>query len=572
MKYVLRGSNNPNLVERIFENRRVDIEQRKTFLNPSATSIQNPRVYDNMEKAVNLYLSHVKNGSHILVVVDTDCDGYCSNSAFINYTREVMGHDNITYLMHEDKRHGLTEEIMNQILEIRPDLVVLIDAGSNDYKQHEKLFMSEIPLIILDHHECEGYSQYALVVNNQLSANGNKTLSGGGMVMKFMELADELTGKCGAEDYMDLVAVSLVADSMLMTEEETRYYVLEGLDNIENPMLLALTQTMTNRNFSSVSYDIAPSLNSIIRVGEMEDKIGLFDALICNDRTETIKLRGQGEVELPLAEYVVKMATRLKGKQTRLIKKVLEDENTTIITENLPITFMIYEDEDAMSLTGLIASRLVERYNKPAIVMKQKDGLYYHGSARSTSTLNNFRDVLIATNKFDFCQGHQGAFGCKIKNKEFSDLLTSLLHTTLNTGDECYVVDKAYTDGRVSAMDIISVDELKDYWCRGFEKPLFYIRLNNVNPSEVTTMGASNNTVKINKDYISYIKFKCTEEDLTEFLQGGTYDIEIIGTFNVNEWNGRSFPQVFIEDYKITKRTEEFEIDWDSFNAFGAVA
>ena len=121
-------------------------------------------------------------------------------------------------------------------------------------------------------------------------------------------------------------------------------------------------------------------------------------------------------------------------------------------------------------------------------------------------------------------------------------------------------------------MDIISVDELKDYWCRGFEKPLFYIKLNNVVPSEVTTMGATNNTVKINKDYISYIKFKCAEDDLNEFLQGGTYDIEIIGTFNVNEWNGRTFPQVFIEDYRIIKRTEEFEIDWDSFNAFGTVA
>ena len=461
---------------------------------------------------------------------------------------------------------------MEQLLQIRPDLVILIDAGSNDYKQHEKLFINEIPVIVLDHHECEGYSQYALVVNNQLSKEGNKTLSGGGMVMKFLELVDEITGNYGAEDYMDLVAVSLVADSMLMTEEETRYYVLEGLDNIENPMLLALTQTMTNRNFGSISYDIAPSLNSIIRVGEMEDKIGLFDALICKDRTETIKLRGQGEVELPLAEYVTKMATRLKGKQTRLIKKVLEDESTTIITDNLPITFMIYEDEDAMSLTGLIASRLVERYNKPAIVMKQKDGAFYHGSARSTATLNNFRDVLMATNKFDFCQGHQGAFGCKIKNKEFKELLNSLLHRSLNNGYDCYIVDKAYTDGRVSAMDIISVDELKDYWCRGFEKPLFYIKLNNVVPSEVTTMGATNNTVKINKDYISYIKFKCTEDDLNEFLQGGTYDIEIIGTFNVNEWNGRTFPQVFIEDYRIIKRTEEFEIDWDSFNAFGTVA
>ncbi|MFR2314877.1 DHH family phosphoesterase [Terrisporobacter sp.] len=569
MKYKLKGSQNPDIIQRIFENRNINAEQRHKFLKPVLENIQNPRIYKNMESAVRLYLAHVKNGSKILVVVDSDCDGYCSNAAFVNYTKEVLNHNNIVYIMHEDKRHGFTRSIMEQILEIRPDLVVMIDAGSNDYEEHEILYNTEIPVIILDHHECEKESKYALVVNNQLCEDGNKTLSGGGMVMKFMELVDQLTGKNAAEKYMDLVAVSLVADSMLMTEEETRYYVLEGLNNIKNPMLKVFAEEITDKNFNSISYNIAPSINSIIRVGDMEHKVNLFDALLGSNRTEMIKLRGQGEVEMSLVDYIIKIASRLKSKQNRIIKRVLEDENTTIITDNLPITFMFHNDEEALSLSGLIASKVAEMYDKPALVLRKKDDSFYHGSARSIDSIPNFKDILENTSKFDFCQGHQGAFGVKIFINKFNELLMDLTNTKFKTEETIYEVDAAYVDGVVSAMDIIAVDELKNHWCRGFEKPLFYIKLSDISSREVVTMGAAGNSVKIHKNYISFVKFKCSEEELDELLKHKNFDMEIIGTFNLNEWNGRTMPQVIIEDFKVTKRTNELELDWDDFNAFG---
>ena len=82
-------------------------------------------------------------------------------------------------------------------------------------------------------------------------------------------------------------------------------------------------------------------------------------------------------------------------------------------------------------------------------------------------------------------------------------------------------------------------------------------------------MGATGNTIKITHDYISYIKFKCTKNDLDVLLKEGNKDIEIIGTFNVNEWNGRTFPQVFIEHFEVTERENTDDIDFDAFNAFG---
>ena len=575
MKYSLKGSTHTDIVTRIFENRNVDIENRSAFLNPSRESLQDPSIYTNIDKAFEVYKDCIMKNGKIVVVVDSDADGYCSSATFINYTRLTLGYTNIEFVMHSDKKHGLTPEVMSEIFKREPMLVVLPDAGSSDYKQHKQLRECGIQVIVIDHHECEGYSEDAIVINNQLVEGGNKTLSGAGMVLKFLEYIDKQTGKAQAEYYYDLVAVALVADSMLMTEPETRYYVLEGLDNISNPFLSVLTENMEEGTFEFIGYKIAPVINSVIRVGSDKDKKDLFDAMICEDRKELIKLRGQGEVELPLTQYILKMADRLKSKQTRDIKKILEDEETIIITENYPITFMIHENQDAQPLSGLIASRLVDRYSKPALVLRkverEEDGVVkvrYDGSARSSVSFANLKDYLVATKKFLYCAGHQGAFGVSIDSKMMKELLVELMHQSLPDEEGCFIVDKAYTDGRVSSMDIISVDELKGYWCKGFDKPQFYIKLSNVRPSDITTMGTGN-TVKIMNDYISYIKFKCTQDDLDLLLKECNKDIEIIGTFNVNEWNGRTFPQVFIDHFEVKEVENLDDINFSDFNAFG---
>lgn len=576
MKYSLKGSTHNDIVTRIFENRNVSIDSRNEFLNPSRETIQDPIIYTNMDRAFEVYRDCIKANGKIVVVVDSDADGYCSSATLINYTRLTLGYKNIEFVMHNDKQHGLTDEIMKQIYDKEPMLVVVPDAGSSDYKQHKMLREWGVPVIVIDHHECEGYSEDAIVINNQLVEGGNKTLSGAGMVLKFLEYVDKQIGQNQTEYYYDLVAVALVADAMLMTEPETRYYVLEGLDNITNPFLSVLTEGMEEGTFEFIGYKIAPIINAIIRVGSEKDKRDLFDAMICEDRLEAIKLRGQGEVEMPLVEYILKMADRLKSKQTRDIKKTLEDEETIIITENYPITIMVHENHDAQPLSGLIASRLVEKYGKPALVLRRIEEEYegrervrYSGSGRSTITFKNFKDYLVATDKFLYCAGHQGAFGVSIDAKQLKELLEGMIHQSLPSEEGCFIVDKAYTDGRVSTMDIISVDELENYWCKGFEKPQFYIKLDNVRSQDIVTMGANGNTIKITHDYISYLKFKCTKDDLDMLLKEGNKDIEIIGTFNVNEWNGRTFPQVFIEHFEVTERDNMDDIDFSSFNAFG---
>lgn len=581
MKYTLRGSTNEDLIERIFENRKVDIEKRNTFLKPSASCVMNPLVYDNMDLGFELYNKHLQLGNKILYVVDSDADGYCSSATMINYTRKTLGYNNIVYVMHDTKKHGLTKEILAEIYVHKPSLVVVADAGSADYEAHKELASKGIDLLIIDHHECEKYSEHAVVINNQLSENGNKTLSGAGMVLKFLEYLDMRYEIDHTPYYYDLVAIALVADGMAMTEEETRYYVLEGLDNIYNPFLQSLTGGSADGTFEYIGYNVAPNINAIIRVGDEKTKRDLFDAMICEDRMEIIKLRGKGDVEMPLPQYIMKMADRLKSKQTREVKKILDAQDTIVVTENYPVTFLIHENDDAQALSGLIANRLVDKYNKPALVLMKKEQIVkdgedeivkvrYDGSARSTSGFKNFKDYLDRTNKFIYCAGHQGAFGISINSKEFSELMTILMYQSLPNEEAC-MVDKAYLDGKVTATEILAVGEMKDYWCKGFEKPVFYIKLKNVDASDIVTMGTTGNTIKITSNYINYIKFRCTNEELNSLLSDGQKDIELIGTFNINDWNGRSFPQVIIEDIEIKESEENlFEgFDFSNFNAFG---
>lgn len=580
MKYSLKGSTHEDLVTRIFENRNVNIEDKKTFLNPTKNDIQPPQHYLNMENAYDTLMETIKCNGLILILVDSDADGYCSAATLINYLRFTLKYKNILFLLHNDKEHGLTKSVMEKILTIRPDLLIIPDAASNEFKQHEILCLEGIKTIIIDHHECDKYSQHAIVINNQLNEIGNKSLSGAGMVLKFIEYIDQKLGLEQSEFYYDLVAVALVADSMLMTNPETRYYVLEGMDNINNPFLKLLTEEMSDSTFEHISFKIAPIINAVIRVGKDEDKFNLMSALICEERNEIINLRGQGNVELPLVEYIIKIADRLKAKQTREIKKLLEDEETIILTEHYPITFMIHENDNAQALSGLIASKLVHQYGKPALVLKKfvetketADGekteyVRYAGSGRSTPTFTDFRGYLNRTDKFMYCEGHAGAFGASIKEQQLSEILKILLYQSLPIEESSVIVDKAYPEGGLSSMDIFAVDELKQYWCKGFEKPKFYIKLSGVRGSDISQMGANGKSIKITHEYISYVKFNCTNEELNLLLDNKVKDIELIGTFNINEWNGRSFPQVLIEKIEIKDNDSIEDIDFADFNAF----
>lgn len=552
MKYRLKSEDvNKDIIKLICENRQVDYNNLAEYLNPTKEHVTTPALYMDIDRACSEILEVVKRQGKIGILVDSDADGYCSSAMMVNYLHDVLNHTNFMFFIHENKEHGLTPYIMKKLKENPVDLLIVPDAGSNDFDQHFELDrIAGTTVVVIDHHEAERRSNYATVVNNQLDLFGNKTLSGAGMVLKALERFDEILGVERSAYYYDLVSVALVADSMLINNAETRYYVQQGLKDLNNPLLLELYKGEEVRNIESISYDVAPTINAFTRVATLEEREDLFKSMIGYKDIRTITIRNMGSFELELPEYIARLASRIKSRQTTLINKALNSETTMLFQEDYPIVFCVVDETTNKSLTGLIGNRLVEKYNKPAIVLKDMGNELLSGSGRATDTFEDFREYINSTKRFNFAQGHAGAFGCSISKENLLLFCAELKGTSIGEDSECFVVDKAYHN-TVSAFEVMAVDELKPYWSRGFEVPKFFIKIDDMSRCAISIIGKKKDTIKIVHNKITYIKFKCSKEEIEAVENKKVTTIEMIGSFSVNEYYDNLYPQVIIDRLEV---------------------
>lgn len=230
-----------SILERVLTNRGIALNDIEEFINPTDKDIIDPSLIEHIDEGARMLLKHIALDHNIFIQVDPDADGFTSSAVLINYLYNLYPDfvkNRISYRLHTGKQHGL-------LLETIPDdaaLVIAPDSSSNDYGVHQLLKERGTDVLVIDHHEAEHYSQYACVINNQMCNYPNKTLSGVGMVYKFCSYIDKITGNDYADNYLDLTAVGIIADVMLLKEFETRRIITKGLNNVKNLFLKAFIQ------------------------------------------------------------------------------------------------------------------------------------------------------------------------------------------------------------------------------------------------------------------------------------------------------------------------------------------
>ena len=163
-----------------------------------------------IQDAVHMLSRALNSEGKIYIQVDSDCDGYTSSAVLINYLHKMGYRDKIMYSFHPSKEHGFDiDRFVENKLQNYVNLVIIPDAGSNEYDKHAKLRDMGIPMLILDHHHAEKKTEDAVIVNNQLSDYPNKELSGVGVTYKFCKALDEWFGQDYADEFLDLVAVGM---------------------------------------------------------------------------------------------------------------------------------------------------------------------------------------------------------------------------------------------------------------------------------------------------------------------------------------------------------------------------
>lgn len=552
MKYELINSNAKadNLVSLVFENRNIPEEKIFDFINCDKDFRTNPLDYVNMDKAVKLLSEHIKRNSKITILVDCDCDGHMSSVIIYKTIKTIDPKAKVKFVLHEGKKHGLYNEVINQIKNLETNLLIVPDAGSNQIEEILEIMNSSIDVIVIDHHDAI-YNEDTIIVNNQYN-DINKCLSGGAMALKLSEALI----KEEADKYRDLAAVSILSDNMPMNNLENNYYVKNGLKNINNEFIKKAVKDYTKASREDVAFTISPIVNSIIRMGDKQDKIILMSALLGLDGKVELPVRKNSKKneEYNYMDAAIKISKWRRDEQKEAVEKELENVE---LEHDIPVNIIKLSEDFNINITGYFANVVSGKNLKPTLALKYDiDNDSYRGSVRSAG-VENFKDFLWNSGLFENCEGHQGAFGVEIKRDKLDDFLDFIKNTSLPS-DKVYKVDKIYDYYELQHNDIETIDSLKEVWGRDMEAPLFAIKIKD---AAVSFIGAKGNTLRIIKGGITYIKFNCSDEEV-EYLKhlSGTIDIEIVGTLEVNVFNGRHNHQVKILDYKVLSEGIQYNV------------
>jgi len=575
MKYTIREDKrkeNESILYGILRNR--GIENPDHYLRVTEADIINPASIKNMHEAARCLVYHIAAQHDIFVNVDSDCDGYTSAAFMINYLYKFFPgftQQHVSWAMHDDKGHGL---LMKEIEQIRPQLVICPDAGSNEFDKHEILKRMGVDVIIIDHHNTTNYSEDAIVINNQLDDGyPTKSLSGVGMVYKFCSYIDEMNETSYAKEMLDLAALGIIADVMELKDYETHELISLGLTNINNPFLKAM---VAKNEYSlksdqpspeGVAWYIAPSVNAVTRVGTQQEKECLFESMLeqkAYTLVPSIK-RGHkpGDMET-IVEQAVRTCTNVKKRQDKARDTIFDEVCKKIQNEHLDqnkIILIKWENptEESKSITGLIANKVMSKYGHPVMLLNQTfdpetGEVLWAGSGRNpvNDSVPSLQEFANDSGFFSLAQGHDNALGLAILDSNV-DKFIAYSNEKLKDADfgTSYVVDVSYLPNKIDNLDILEIADAKDLWGQGVEEPLVLIQGVPITEDNTKLFGS---TLKITfPSGLSAVKFNVSEDEYKNLLPSSidqTVMIDVIGTCARNTgWDNG--PQLMIKDYDI---------------------
>ena len=547
------------------------IQDIDLFLNPYNICEEDIYHLDNVRQGLQNLQLWLECNCKLNIIVDDDADGFLSCALFYFFLQNInYPQDKYKFIFHSHKFHGIDINELDEDCNI----VIAPDCGTSDYEQHKQLFNKNIYILILDHHEAvNGYSEELSIttINNQLSPlYDNKYLCGAGVTFKFLkEYCLQYYPKINMDQYLDLVAIAIVGDVMNLSTLENRYYVSEGLQNIQNPFFKALIE---KRAFSigsniptptDVAFYLIPAINAIVRMGTKEEKELLFQAITNGDIIVPSTKRGHkpDDTEI-LKEQAIRLCDNAIARQRRERTKIAELLTTRIYEEgweNDKIIIGKYYDKDKINpnLTGLAAMELATAFQRPALVVHyNEENNEWSGSARNFgSAIYDLKEFLSNSQLLTLAAGHAGAFGISFLDNDLNILreyFNNKLQNINYTSDNVYEVDlDTIVNDPYLILIISQIDKHKDMWGKGIEEPLICIRNIELYHKDVLTMGTNRDSIKFNKGGIAFVKFKDLEfYDKLMNAEEPIY-LTIVGKANINIWNNTRTPQIFINDYNI---------------------
>ncbi len=356
-----------------------DFENVQRFLNPSLAHISDCMELPDMKKAATRILKAIYAHEKIMVYGDYDVDGITATATLMRCLIE-HGAEVQSYIPKRlEEGYGINIEAIEQAASAGIRLLVTVDCGIGAYDEVERAKELGIDVIITDHHQPgENIPKCTAVVNPKLMTDslGQDTLAGVGVAFKLCQAVHSLMGADASIDplkYIDLVSLGTIADMVPLVGENRAiaYFGMRQMTQTDNPGLSSLLEScnLYGRPLSAtnISYTLAPRLNAVGRLGDAAVAVELF---LTDDQFRAAEIasmladenRRRQEIEAVIAEQAVNL---------------LEEQDINSLN-----VIVLASEGWHQGVVGIVASRMVESYNRPAILISLANG-EGRGSGRS---------------------------------------------------------------------------------------------------------------------------------------------------------------------------------------------
>ncbi len=524
-------------------------EQSKDFFRPQLHQLHDPWLMKDMHKAVERIIRAVNDNERIMVFGDYDVDGTTAVSSMYRFLKKIHSEVDF-YIPHRYREgYGVSKLGIDFAKENGFTLIVSLDCGIKSVELIQYAKTLGIDFIVCDHHLPDEELPPAIAILNPKQKDCNypfKELCGCGVGFK---LISALTAQFGLPDkdayeFLDLVATAIAADIVPMTGENRilAYYGLKKANEDPNNGIKALgflSGLKKELHINNLVFMIAPRVNAAGRMDDARKAVQMFIA-------DTY------EEALHYAEMLHSDNTERKEADLNIT-----DEALTIISSNdgwiNSKSTVVYKATWHKGVVGIVASRLIEHYHRPTIVLTQS-GDYAAGSARSVPGFNLYEAVHACREHLIGYGGHFAAAGLTLEldkidafRNKFEEIVAATIHPELLIPE--IIIDAEITFADIQWPFYNIIQQMEPFGPENM-RPVFVARkVWNTGYSKIVKEEHIKFSLKQHNIVLTGIGFKMADKfHLLEMKS----PIDIVFKIDENEWNGTKSLQLRVIDLRLS--------------------
>ncbi|WP_087971779.1 single-stranded-DNA-specific exonuclease RecJ [Oceanobacillus rekensis] len=515
-------------------------EDARRFLSPDIKNLHSPLKIDSVEKASERVHRAIESNEKILVFGDYDADGVSSTTVLIKTLNELGAVCDYYIPNRFTEGYGPNEDAFKTAAENGYTLIITVDTGIASVHEASIAKQLGIDLIITDHHEPQEEIPDAYVILHPKCSPDYpfQELAGVGVAFKFAQV---LLGYF-PKHLLEFAAIGTIADLVPLVDENRilAFYGLHALTISNNPGIKALKRVCKiegNVTEEDVGFLIGPRINA---VGRLQDADLAVELLLTEDADS--------------AQEMAEEINTINEQRKEIVNEIVKEAELTVKPNETDGVIIVAKEGWNEGVLGIVASKLVRKYDRPAIVMaiKPETGVV-KGSARSIPAFDLFQSCMKIKELFTNFGGHSQAAGMTlpIENLELvQGKLNEMIHEELSEDD---FKQEITISAELPLEDINQnlVSEIEKLAPFGMKNPKPIILVKEI-PSDARKIGTAKDHLKLQfkKDGVSL--------DGIGFGMGELYDnispntpLMIAGELGINEWNGNRKAQILIKDMKI---------------------